>query len=139
MKVLSQKKTKTPSKDPGSDQKSKMKNPRNNKNVHRGEEGTHGAHNYAINSGSEQGWTTGNTWTQNPNYDEDVFCDFHQARGHSTVNWKVLGDLTRIILNSELLSQIRGSTVVLRDQIHKELENLINLIRVIKLCWLCLL
>ena len=55
MKVLSQKKTKTPSKDPGSDQKSKMKNPRNNKNVHRGEDGTHGAHNYAINSGSEQG------------------------------------------------------------------------------------
>ena len=43
------------------------------------------------------------------------------------------GNLTQITLKSELLSQIRGSVVVLRDQIHKELGNLIDLIRVIKL------
>ena len=42
-------------------------------------------------------------------------------------------DLTQITLRSELLSQIRGSVVVLRDRIHRELGNLINLIRLIKL------
>ena len=47
-----------------------------------------------------------------------------------TVN---IGDITQITLRSELLSQIRGSVVVLRDRIHKELGNLINLIRLVKL------
>ena len=42
-------------------------------------------------------------------------------------------DITQITLRSELLSQIRGSVVVLRDQIHRELGNLINLIRFVKL------
>ena len=40
---------------------------------------------------------------------------------------------TQITLMSELLFQIRGSVIVLRDRIHEELENLINIIRVIKL------
>ena len=44
-----------------------------------------------------------------------------------------INDLTQITLRSELLSQIRGSVVVLRDRIHRELRNLINLTRVIKL------
>ena len=42
-------------------------------------------------------------------------------------------DITQITLRNKLLSQIRGSVVVLRDQIHNELGNLINLIRLVKL------
>ena len=42
-------------------------------------------------------------------------------------------DITQITLRSELLSQLRGSVIVLRDRIHKVLGNLINLIRIDKL------
>ena len=47
--------------------------------------------------------------------------------------------LTHIILISELFSSIiKSSVVVLWDRIHRELGNLINIIRMIKLGWLCL-
>ena len=40
---------------------------------------------------------------------------------------KSANDITQIILRSDLLSRIRGSIVVLRDQIHKELGHTIDL------------
>ena len=39
----------------------------------------------------------------------------------------IVYDITQITLRSDLLSQIRGSIVVLRDQIHMELEHTIDL------------
>ena len=46
---------------------------------------------------------------------------------------RLVANLTQITLRSELLSQIKSSIVVLRDQILRELGNLINLIKLIKL------
>ncbi|KAF2589131.1 hypothetical protein F2Q70_00038861 [Brassica cretica] len=80
MKILSQKYN--PQKTP-----TKKKSSRNEKHVHHEGEDIQGEHKYTINS--EQGKTSGNTWSRNQ-YKDNSYCKFHQTKVHSTTNCKVL-------------------------------------------------